>query len=94
MKGLKEKKVRGIKCYSANQKNTLISLLEDVQKDYIKDKLKDIKSKYNRNKKESIMITERIIKGNFFETKFNSSKKKDDLADSFLMTLHYITKNV
>ena len=92
MKGLKEKKVKEIKCYSANQKNTLISLLEDSQQEYIKDKLKDTKSKYTKNKKESIMITERIIKGNFFENKFNSSKKKDDLADSLLMTIHYITK--
>ena len=94
MKGMKEKKVKEIKCYSANQKNTLISLLDDEQIEYIKDKLKDTKSKYNRNKKESIMITERIIKGNHFETKFNSSKKKDDLADSLLMTIHYITKNI
>ena len=92
MKGLKEKKVKEIKCYSANQKNTLISLLEDTQQEYIKDKLKDTKSKYTKNKKESIMITERIIKGNFFENKFKSSKKKDDLADSLLMTIHYITK--
>ena len=92
MKGLKEKKVKEIKCYSANQKNKLISLLEDKQQEYIKDKLKDTKSKYTKNKKESIMITERIIKGNFFENKFNSSKKKDDLADSLLMTIHYITK--
>ena len=92
MKGLKEKKVKEIKCYSANQKNTLISLLEYTQQEYIKDKLKDTKSKYTKNKKESIMITERIIKGNFFENKFNSSKKKDDLADSLLMTIHYITK--
>lgn len=92
MKGLKEKKVKEIKCYSANQKNTLISLLEDDQQNYIKDTLKDTKSKYTKNKKESIMITERIIKGNFFENKFNSSKKKDDLADALLMTLHYITK--
>lgn len=94
MNGLKEKKVKEIKCYSANQKNTLISLLNNQQNNYIKEKLKDVKSKYNRNKKESIMITERIIKDNFYETKFNSSKKKDDLADSLLMTLHYITKNI
>ena len=94
MKGLKEKKVKEIKCYAANQKNTLISLLNNEQKEYIKDTLKDTKSKYNKNKKESIMITERIIKGNNFESKFIASKKKDDLADSLLMTLHYIIKNI
>ena len=94
MKGLKEKKVKEIKCYAANQKNTLVSLLNDEQKEYIKEKLKDTKNKYTRNKKESIMITERIIKDNNFESKFISSKKKDDLADSLLMTLHYIIKNI
>ena len=92
MKGLKEKKVKEVKCYLANQKNKLISLLDEEQKEYINNTLKDTKSKYTRNKKESIMITERIIKENFFESKFISSKKKDDLADSLLMTLHYITK--
>ena len=94
-----EKPIETIKCYSANQKNKLVSLLDEEQQTYIKDVLKQVKNKYTRNKKESIMITERILSHKMgastkWKDVFNSSKKKDDLADSLLMTLHYLLKRV
>ena len=92
-----EKPIETIKCYSANQKNKLVSLLDEEQQTYIKDVLKQVKSKYTKNKKETIMITERIVSHKMgastkWKDVFNSSKKKDDLADSLLMTLHYLLK--
>ena len=92
-----EKPIETIKCYSANQKNKLVSLLDEDQQIYIKDVLKQVKSRYTKNKKETIMITERILSHKMdastkWKDVFNSSKKKDDLADSLLMTLHYLLK--
>jgi len=96
-KGKLEKPIETIKCYSANQKNKLVSLLDEDQQTYITDVLKQVKSKYTKNKKGSIMITERILSHKMepstkWKDVFNSSKKKDDLADSLLMTLHYLLK--
>jgi len=89
--------IENIKCYSANQKNKLVTLLDEEQQTYIKDVLKTVKNKYTRNKKESIMITERIVSHKMdastkWKDVFSASKKKDDLSDSLLMTLHYLLK--
>ena len=101
LRGITDKQnapIEKITCYSANQKNKLITLLDTDQQTYIKEVLKDTKNKYTRNKKEGIMITERILshkmKGSSTKWKdmFDSSKKKDDLADSLLMTIHYLLK--
>ena len=75
----------------------MVSLLDEDQQIYIKDVLKQVKSRYTKNKKETIMITERILSHKMepstkWKDVFNSSKKKDDLADSLLMTLHYLLK--
>ena len=76
-----EKPIENIICYSANQKNKLVSLLDEEQQTYIKDVLKQVKSKYTKNKKETIMITERILSHKMdpstkWKDVFNSSKKK------------------
>lgn len=96
--------IETIKCYAANQKNTLVKYLEKEQQEEIKGLLKGLKNKYTRNKKETIMITKQILDNNFakFDNKnnknnkwielFDSSKKKDDLADSLLMTLHFLLR--
>lgn len=62
------------------------------------DKINKLKSKYNRNKKISILHTKLLIKDHEMNNKnwlgfFESNKKKDDLADSFLMILYYLKKN-
>lgn len=83
-----------VNCYSANQKNTLIKYLDDESKFRINDEIKHIKSKYIKNKKESIMITEVLLRGcDNLKEWFESHKKKDDLADSLLMNIHYLIKN-
>ena len=82
-----------VNCYSANQKNTLLKYLNDESKFRINDEIKHIKSKYTRNKKESIMISEVLLKDcSQLIDWFKMHKKKDDLADSLLMNLHYLNK--
>ena len=85
-----------VNCYSANQKNKLVKLLDKNQQEIINNELKNIKSKYTRNKKESIRIVEFILKKSKnleYVEWFKQHKKKDDLADSLLMNIHYIIKN-
>jgi hypothetical protein len=62
------------------------------------DKINKLKSKYNRNKKISIMHTKILIKDHTYNSEkwlefFEGNKKKDDLADSYLMILYYLKKN-
>jgi len=88
-----------IKCYSANQKLDLHKIL--IDKPEIYDNFKNIISKlanvYSRNKKLAILLVEYILTHcsinngcNDLLTFFKEHKKKDDLADSFLMTLHFL----
>lgn len=86
-----------IRCYSANQKLDLHKFLnndEHLSKEYAKviGKLSNI---YSRNKKLAILLVEYILTTYGTGTEellnfFRENKKKDDLADSFLMTLHYL----
>jgi hypothetical protein len=89
-----------IKCYSANQKLDLHKILvNDIE--YLNNNINIIsklKNVYSRNKKLAILLVEYILDHcgtncqellNFFK----SHKKKDDLADSFLMTLHFLEAN-
>jgi len=103
-----DKPIETIKCYSAGQKNTLIKYLDKEEQAEIKELLKTVKNKYTRNKKETIMITNKILNNNFVKKDknnsttnhtnnkwvemFKESKKKDDLADSLLMTLHFLLR--
>ena len=76
--------IESIKCYSANQKNKVGEYLDDAEKKEIKEALKDVKNKYTKNKKETIMITKKILEtkinsqggSNKWLELFNSSKKK------------------
>ena len=51
-----------------------------------------VKSKYTRNKKLAILHTQYILKDAEKLAFFNTHKKKDDLADSYLQGLFYIKK--
>jgi hypothetical protein len=85
-----------IKCYSANQKLDLHKIVTDTDElNNILSKLKGLKNQYSRNKKLAILLVEYILNNcgtNTTEllTFFKEHKKRDDLADSFLMTLHYL----
>ena len=53
------------------------------------------KTKYQKNKKVAVAVTKYLVEGSVWDTHFNSHKKKDDLADSYLQTLAFIDyKNV
>ena len=52
------------------------------------------KKTYTQRKKDSVSITKLLIQEHYgyFETYFNSHKKKDDLADCFLQLIDYLDK--
>lgn len=54
----------------------------------------NIKEKYKRNKFLSVEYTKHMIlsEDEVFQTKFCNSKKKDDLADSYLQGIYWIEK--
>ena len=66
---------------------------------FVRCKYKQIKSQYSRNKKVAIRLTENILSTKAincikYESLFTKSKKKDDLSDALLMTLHYLEKDI
>ena len=87
------KNVKTIQCYNANKKTELIHKISPSDKKDIEHKIKDVKNKYTKNKKTAIYLVEIILKDNHkWFSYFKDHKKKDDLADSLLMSLHYLTK--
>jgi hypothetical protein len=101
MKGYKnpEKLVNTIQCYMASKKLDIIKLLPIDVYQSIKDEITQIKSQYSRNKKVAIRLTENILATKAincikYESLFTKSKKKDDLSDALLMTLHYLEKDI
>ena len=61
------------------------------------EKINKLKSKYSRNKKIAILHTELLLNDQNqdlqWKNLFSQSKKKDDLADSYLMSCFYIKKH-
>lgn len=83
--------IEKIKCYAARNKLNLLKLVSEEVQEEIDLQTKKLKTKYSRNKKIAILLTESIISKNYkFRSFYKTHKKKDDLADSFLMTLYYI----
>ena len=82
-----------IQCYCASKKLDLIKFLPENDKKRIIEYIDTVNSGYQKNKKMAIMMVETLLKEN---TKwldfFKGHPKKDDLADSLLMTLHYFEK--
>ena len=82
-----------IQCYCAGKKLDLIKFLPESEQTRITDALKTVKSGYQQNKQMSIHLVEYLLRGNTkWNTFFANHKKRDDLADSLLMTLHYLEK--
>lgn len=80
-----------------NASNKLKVYSGEIEKETL-EKINKLKSKYSRNKKFSILHTKLIIEDHKINKEkwldfYNSNKKKDDLADSFLMILYYLKKN-
>ena len=82
-----------IQCYCASKKLDLINFLPENDQKRIIEYIDTVNSGYQKNKKMAIMMVETVLKEN---TKwldfFKGHPKKDDLADSLLMTLHYFEK--
>lgn len=63
------------------------------------DKIKEQKNKYMQKKKKAIYLCEYILKNEIINNSseylnlFELSKKKDDLADSFLYCIYFMNKN-
>ena len=83
-----------IQCYCASKKLDLIKFLSDTEQKRIMDYIDTVNSGYQKNKKMAIMMVESILKNNDkWLAFFKGHPKKDDLADSLLMSLHYFEKN-
>jgi len=95
MKGpMKDNSNMIIKCYPANKKMETLKYLSETKQTEIKDNVKHLKGNYSKNKKSAILITQDILKDNseLFDF-FNNHSKKDDLADSLLMSINYCLTN-
>ena len=84
-----------IKCYSANQKLDLHKILDEDAITTFAETIAKLSNVYSRNKKLAILLVEYILTncGTNCESLlrfFREHKKRDDLADSFLMTLHFM----
>lgn len=86
---IKNKNIQIIKLVNAS--NKLKVYKGDVPKEE-KDTISNIKDKYRRNKMTAILHARLMINDNEKLEYFNSHKKKDDLADAFLMTKYLINK--
>lgn len=93
--------VKEIHCYSASKKLDLIKYVSHTTYEAIKTEVKTIPKKYGRHKRIAIRLCENFLGPNstvgsncseIYE-QFKTSKKKDDLADSLLMTLHYLERD-
>ena len=82
-----------LQCYCASKKLDLIKFLPEVEQTRIMTIIDAVNNPYQKNKKLAIHIVEYLLKDNKkLLDFFNSNTKKDDLADSLLMTLHYFEK--
>lgn len=83
-----------IQCYCASKKLDLVKFFPNDEQKRIQQLVNNVKSGYQQNKQMSIHIVEYLLKGNTkWSSFFNNHKKKDDLADSLLMTLHFLERN-
>lgn len=87
---------RSLQCYIASKKLDLIKFLPETEQKRINTILDDVKSGYQKNKKQSVMMVEYLLQSSgcskWYEF-FKKNPKQDDLADSLLMTLHYFERD-
>ena len=84
---IKNKNITIIKLVNASNKLKVYKgKISDEEKEY----LSNIKDKYKRNKMTAILHTSLMINDKEKLDYFNSHKKKDDLADAYLMTKYLL----
>ena len=86
---IKNKNMKLIKLVNASNK---LKVYKDKIPESDKEIIDKIKDKYRKNKMTAILHASLMIKDNEKLDYFNSHKKKDDLADAFLMTKYLINK--
>ena len=92
-KSLKMKEFKDLLLMNAGNKMKVYTKEIEPEKT---EKIYKLKSKYSRNKKLSILHTELILEeqqNTEWLDFFKKNKKKDDLADAFLMCLFFLKKN-
>tara|TARA_X000000950_G_C13835300_1_gene627910 strand:- start:18 stop:617 length:600 start_codon:yes stop_codon:yes gene_type:complete len=92
-KSLKHKDFKDLLLMNASNKMKVYTKPIDST---LTEKIDKLKSKYSRNKKLSILHTQLILEEhstNDWLELFKSNKKKDDLADAFLMCMYFGIKN-
>jgi len=81
-----------------NCKIEFISSANKLKSFLTKEKTEENAGEYKQHKRDSVHFTSQVLQQNknisCWQTHFDSSKKKDDLADAFLQGLWYIQKNV
>jgi hypothetical protein len=80
-----------ITCYTASNKLALRHLIQPADLGMLDAELAAISDKYRRNKRAAIWITGYLL-GAAAPDVWNAAKKKDDLADCYLMIRHYLSK--
>jgi len=89
-----ELSTKKLQCYCASKKLDMIKYLPEDEQTSINTFIETVTNPYQKNKKMAIMMVEVLLKNNAkWLEYYKSHPKKDDLADSLLMTLHYFTKN-
>jgi hypothetical protein len=80
-----------------NCKIEFISSANKLKLFLTKEKTEENAGEYKQHKRDSVHFTSQVLQQNenisCWQTHFDSSKKKDDLADAFLQGLWYIQKN-
>ena len=91
----KNKPVKEIHCYSASNKTDLDKHLTEAEQKEINTKIQSVKDASKKRKRQAEHLIGKIITTSCptWFAYFDQHKKKDDLADSLLMTLHYLNKN-
>ena len=84
---IKNKNINVIKLVNASNK---LKVYKGKVPDDEKEKLNNIKDKYRKNKMTAILHASLMINDKEKLDYFNSHKKKDDLADAFLMTKYLL----
>ena len=93
-KSIKNKKFKDLVLMNAS--NKLKVYTKEIESERF-DKINSLKNKYNRNKKIAILHTELMLTELGDPDKleyFKQNKKKDDLADSYLMIMYFIKKKI
>lgn len=86
-----------IQCYFAANKLDLVKFVDETNREIMKTALKQSKDQYAKNKALAILLVNYYLdncstNADELKYKFAACSKKDDMADSLLMTLHALEK--